>query len=360
MEAAAARAAARPKLRPRAARCATPLQIVFAAAEVSPWSKTGGLGDVMGALPQALAARGHRVMVVAPRHTNGGADEARYASLAPLKALGGREDVSIQLAGEQRVRFFHARSEGVDWVFVDHPAFQRPGTPYGDAKGPFPDNLFRFALLSLAALEAPLLLPLPPPQQQQEVAASGGGTSSSGSGGPQQGAKAWAPYGEDVTFVANDYHTALVPALLAAKYRPGGAYANARCALTLHNLAHQGSFAPRELGALSLPGSLHGLLEWRPPLRGADGRDTGAFGEPELNCLKAGIEAADALVTVSPTYAAEITGSPQPGGIDALLARRRGALSGIVNGVDAGEWAPADDVHIAARYSADDWAGARS
>lgn len=87
----------------------------------------------MGALPQALAARGHRVMVVSARHTNGGADAPRYArcARAPSVAGGGGGGVAIELAGRQEVEFYHAASEGVDWVFVDHPVFQRPGTPYG-------------------------------------------------------------------------------------------------------------------------------------------------------------------------------------------------------------------------------------
>jgi hypothetical protein len=86
----------------------------------------------MGALPAALAARGHRVMVVAPRHTNGGADAGRYADAAEVGTEAGPR-VAVQLGGARHeVTYYRAEADGVDWVFVDHPVFQRPGTPYGE------------------------------------------------------------------------------------------------------------------------------------------------------------------------------------------------------------------------------------
>ncbi|KAI8473990.1 MAG: hypothetical protein J3K34DRAFT_156151 [Monoraphidium minutum] len=301
------------------------MNIVFCAAEIAPWSKTGGLGDVMGSLPQALAAHGHRVMAVTARHTNGGADLERYKGIEA--APGGA--VRVQLGGApQELRYYHAASEGVDWVFVDHPVFQRPGTPYGDARGPFEDNLFRFALLSLAALEAPLAL-----------AHLEGGR-----------------YGDDVTFVANDWHAALLPVFLDSVYRPGGTYARAACALAIHNLAHQGVFPSHRFNGLSLPGGVYSTLEWRPPRAPGAGKQRGGSGAT-LNVLKGGLVTADALLTVSQNYALEITRDPQEEGIDALLRERRAALRGIVNGIDAREWDPAADPLIPANYSAADMAG---
>ncbi|KIY97962.1 starch synthase [Monoraphidium neglectum] len=339
------------KTRPRVTQCTEPLSIVFCAAEVAPWSKTGGLGDVMGALPQALAARGHRVTVVTARHTNGGADVARYdgaeghapapraaSALAPCNALTPSPAAAAQVVpggplhielggGRQAVELHRLEADGVEWLFVDHPVFQRPGTPYGDANGPFEDNLFRFALLSLAALEAPL-----------RIAASGGRS-----------------LGDDVTFIANDWHAALLPVFLRSRYQEGGAYRGATCALAIHNLAHQGVFPSHAFNGLSLPGGTYGLLEWRPPP--GPGEDPNNHREATLNVLKGGVECADSLITVSQNYALEITSSPQPQGIHTLLAQRRALLRGIVNGIDTREWDPSSDPLIPANYSAQDLAG---
>lgn len=173
--------------------------LVFVTSEVAPWSKTGGLGDVCGSLPPVLAARGHRVMVVAPRY---GCYE---------DAIDTGVEVTIWLSGAHHtVRFFHCQRGNVDWIFVDHPgAYLRAGNPYGDDMGTFGDNQFRFTLLSMAALEAPLVVPT---------------------------GKDGLPYGDDIMFVANDWQAALVPTLLATKYRPHGCYWQARTLLIIHNL----------------------------------------------------------------------------------------------------------------------------
>lgn len=112
--------------------------------------------------------------------------------------------------GAQEVGFFHQYKDGVDWVFVDHRAYHRPGNPYGDHNGAFGDNLFRYTILNHAACEAPLVLPL-------------GGF----------------PYGQKVVFLANDWHAALVPALIASKYRVHNVYREARTIFAVHNLLHQ-------------------------------------------------------------------------------------------------------------------------
>ena len=180
--------------------------IVFVTSEVHPWSKTGGLGDVAGALPPALARRGHRVMVVAPRYLNGTSADARYAA-----ALDASTRIKVGCyGGSHEVAFFHEFSSGVDWVFVDHPSFHRPGTPYGDQAGAFGDNMFRFTLLSHAACEAPLVLPL-------------GGY----------------PYGQGVVFVANDWHSALTPVYLNEVYKPKGLFAGSKSIFVIHNIAYQ-------------------------------------------------------------------------------------------------------------------------
>lgn len=179
--------------------------LVFVTSEAAPYSKTGGLGDVCGSLPIALAGRGHRVMVISPRYLNGTSADKNYSR---AKDLGVRVTVHC-FGGSQEVSFYHEYRDGVDWVtlflhrffcgvlinlfsllfgyfflqvFIDHQSYHRPGNPYGDSKGAFGDNQFRFTLLCHAACEAPLVLPL------------GGFT-----------------YGEKSLFLVNDWHAGLVP-----------------------------------------------------------------------------------------------------------------------------------------------------
>ena len=186
-----------------------PLDVVFVSAEVAPWSKTGGLGDVAAALPSALAARSHRVTVVSPLYQF---VRNRYCSSVDdgehALRLYGTEDgdathaFDMASCGRQTVRYWIAEAAPGDaeYVFVEHGAYDREGGPYGDGSGhgePFVDNAFRFALLSLAACElvafrtarsppTPSLPPSPP------------------------------------LFLANDWHAAMVPVFLRARYGAGG------------------------------------------------------------------------------------------------------------------------------------------
>ncbi|CAA0824690.1 Starch synthase 1- chloroplastic/amyloplastic [Striga hermonthica] len=146
-------------------------------------------------------------MVVSPRYLSGNSLDKRFSNAVDTE----RRSKIYCFGGMQEVGFYHEYRAGVDWVFVDHPSYHRPGTPYGDTYGAFGDNQFRFTLLCHAACEAPLVLPL------------GGFT-----------------YGENCLFLANDWHAGLVPVLLAAKYRSHGVYKDARSIIVIHNLAHQG------------------------------------------------------------------------------------------------------------------------
>ena len=274
------------------------MRIVQVSAEVAPWSKTGGLGDVCGALPRALAKRGHTVMAVAPR----------YKHYPDAWDTGVRS--RIYLFGQlHEVGFHHAEIDGVQHVFVDHVSFHRAGI-YGNDQGAWPDNLFRFALLSRAAIEAAVRVPF--------------------RGGVM---------GEDVVFHANDWHTALVPLYLEALYKPAGRFLEAGTVLGLHNLGHQGTY-PRE----DFPG-LDVAPRWWPALDYSG----------NINVLKTGIVLAKKLVAVSPTYAREIT-EGLGFGLDGLLAARRGDLHGVLNGIDD-TWNPATDPHIAENYSPEDLSG---
>ncbi|GMH34036.1 hypothetical protein BSKO_01870 [Bryopsis sp. KO-2023] len=283
--------------------------IVFVSSEAAPWSKTGGLGDVCGSLPQALAARGHRVMVVIPK----------YEDYEGVTFSGTTVDIF-----DNEVGYHLLQREGVDWVFLDHPSFPRPGGIYSDEYGVYGDNQFRFWLLCLAALEAPLQLEL------------------NGS-----------VYGEDVVFLANDWHAALVPVYLAAKYRPAGVYKDARSVVAIHNIKHQGVFPPSSFGTLHLPGEWYGALEWQYPPE----ERQGSYEEEgrSVNTLKAGLSTADRILTVSPGYAGEIQ-SPMGGcGMEYIISSRAFVLNGIVNGIDMDVWNPIKDKHIVKNYGTDDF-----
>ncbi|XP_074319860.1 starch synthase 1, chloroplastic/amyloplastic isoform X2 [Silene latifolia] len=295
--------------------------IIFVTSEAAPYSKTGGLGDVCGSLPISLAARGHRVMVVSPRYIHGKAADKVYA---------GAFDVNCRIkvncfGGEQEVAFFHEYRAGVDWVFVDHPSYHRPGTPYGDSFGAFGDNQFRFTLLCHAACEAPLVLPL------------GGYT-----------------YGEKCVFLANDWHAGLVPILLASKYRPYGVYKDARSLLVIHNMAHQGVEPAVTYNNLGVPPHWYGALEWVfPEWARAHALDKGEA----VNILKGAIVTSDRILTVSEGYSWEITTVEGGYGLNELLTSRKFVLNGIINGIDVSEWDPSTDAHLPAHYSIDDLSG---
>ncbi|KAG6431490.1 hypothetical protein SASPL_109569 [Salvia splendens] len=292
--------------------CGTGMNLVFVSAECGPWSKTGGLGDVVGGLPPAMAANGHRVMTVSPRY-----DQYKDAW-----------DTSVTvevLVGDklETVRFFHCWKRGVDRVFVDHPIFlekvigKTKSKIYGPSAGEdYEDNQLRFSMLCLAALEAPRVLNL-----NSNKFFSG-------------------PYGDDVIFVANDWHTALLPCYLKTLYQPKGIYTNAKVALCIHNIAYQGRFAFSDFYLLNLPDQLKSSFEF------IDGYEKPVKGR-KINWMKAGIIESDRVVTVSPYYAKELVSGPDKGvELDNILRIIPFCVSGIVNGMDTQEWNPLTDKHI--------------
>ncbi|XP_076943488.1 soluble starch synthase 1, chloroplastic/amyloplastic-like [Bidens hawaiensis] len=260
-------------------------------------------------------------MVVSPRYLHGGPSDENFARTTNLDC----PTKVYCFGGIQEVNFFHEYRKGVDWVFVDHPCYHRPGNPYGDIYGPFGDNQFRFTLLCHAACEAPLVLPL------------GGFT-----------------YGQKCLFLANDWHAGLVPILLAAKYRPNGIYKDARSVIVIHNIAHQGVEAASTYCNLGLPWEWYGALEWVfPTWARTHALDTGQA----VNILKGAIVTADRILTVSQGYSWEIT-TPEGGyGLNKLLTSRKFVVSGIPNGIDATEWDPSSDEYISSHYTADDLSG---
>jgi len=291
-----------------------PITVVLVSSEVAPWSKTGGLGDVAGALPASFAARGHRTMVIAPRYLNGTKNDALYED---VEYTG--KNITVFLAGEDvTVGLYHLFKDGVDFVFIDHPSYHRDGGPYGNAYGAYGDNLFRFSLLSLVACEVPLQLEL-------------GGYN----------------YGDKCVFMANDWHSSLVCVYVASKYRPYGVYKDARTVLCIHNMAHHGTEPSTVFPELSLPNEWYGCVEWVfPEHMRAHELDKGEA----VNPLKGALVTCDRILTVSQGYAYEIT-TPEGGfGLDGLTRGRQHVLNGIVNGVDIDDWNPATDEFIPDHY----------
>ncbi|MFT4626165.1 MAG: starch synthase [Myxococcota bacterium] len=282
------------------------MHIVLASSEIAPFSKSGGLGDVTGALGAPLVARGHRVLTVSPGYRS--VDRARWGFGEVSDA------VRIHLGdGPHDVRFSHTQRDGVHHLLVEHPMYDRDGL-YGDSHGAFRDNHLRYALLSRAAIEAARRVPV-------------GGS----------------PLGQDVLFHCNDWQTGLLPVYLDALYRPLGLFPRAATVLTMHNPAHQGR----------LPGSLFADLDLSPRWFGPSGVEW--YGD--LGLLKGGLVHADELTTVSPTFARDVT-TPDGGfGLDGLLRLRKSRLTGILNGIDPVEWDPEADPHLDAAFSAEDLAG---
>ncbi|XP_027182769.1 granule-bound starch synthase 1, chloroplastic/amyloplastic [Coffea eugenioides] len=294
--------------------CGTGACFIFVAAEVAPWSKTGGLGDVLGGLPPALAGLGHRVMTVAPRYDQY-KDGWDTSVLVQIK-VGDRIEV---------VRFFHCYKRGVDRVFVDHPIFlekvwgKTGSKVYGPRAGDdYQDNQLRFSLLCQAALEAPRILSL--------------NNSKYFSG----------TYGEDVIFIANDWHCALLPCYLKTMYQSRGIYMNAKVAFCIHNIAYQGRFPFADFSLLNLPDQYKSSFDF------IDGYDKPVKGR-KINWMKAGILEANRVLTVSPHYALELVSGIEKGvELDNIL--RMKCVTGIVNGMDTHEWNPATDKYISANY----------
>ncbi|XP_010940833.1 granule-bound starch synthase 1, chloroplastic/amyloplastic [Elaeis guineensis] len=303
--------------RPRAVViCGSGMNLIFVGAEVAPWSKTGGLGDVVGGLPPALAANGHRVMTISPRYD-------QYKDGWDTNVL-----LEIKVGDRtETVRFFHCYKRGVDRVFVDHPMFlekvwgKTGGKIYGPVTGiDYQDNQLRFSLFCQAALEAPRVLNL--------------NNSEHYSG----------PYGEDVVFIANDWHTALLPCYLKSMYKPHGIYKNAKVAFCIHNIAYQGRFAFSDFALLNLPDNFKSSFDF------IDGYDKPVKGR-KINWMKAGVLESDRVVTVSPYYAQELLSGKEKGvEMDNFL--RTTGITGIVNGMDVLEWNPMTDKYISVNYDA--------
>ncbi|KAK8717116.1 hypothetical protein V6N13_044397 [Hibiscus sabdariffa] len=270
------------------------MNIILVAAECAPWSKTGGLGDVAGSLPKALARRGHRVMVVVPR----------YADYAEPQYIGVQKKYKVD-GQDMEVSYYHTYIDGVDFVFMDAAMFRHMQSDiYG---GKRQDILKRMVLFCKAAVEVPWYVPC-------------GGVC----------------YGDgNLVFIANDWHTALLPVYLKAYYRDNGLMSFTRSILVIHNIAHQGRGPLEDFCSVGLPDHYLNLFRLYDPVGGE-----------HFNIFAAGLKTADRVVSVSHGYAWEIKTVEGGWGLHGIINESDWKLQGIVNGIDTEDWNPQNDVHL--------------
>jgi len=275
------------------------MHIAFVASECVPFSKTGGLADVVGALPGALAALGHQVSVFLPRY--------RQTKLTDAQTV----VRSITVPFDDHYRFcsllMGGSHNGVRFYFVEYPPFFDRDALYGTSAGDYPDNAERFALFCRAVLEASKIL-----------------------GVPQ-------------IFHCHDWQSALLPILLHTQYAEDPAFREVATVFTVHNIGYQGLFAPDTLALLTLPWDLLTIDKME------------FFGQ--VNFLKGALAYSDFVTTVSKKYAQEIQTTEFGFGLEGVLRDRSATVAGIVNGVDYNEWGPQVDKFTVAKYSPGDLSG---
>jgi starch synthase len=273
------------------------MHIVFAASECVPFSKTGGLADVVGALPPALAALGHRVTVYLPLYR-----QTKLADARPvLRSVTVPFDYRFCSVVDGGVH------SGVQFYFIDYPPFFDREALYGTSVGDYRDNAERFALYSRAVLEACKIQGVP-----------------------------------DV-FHCHDWQSALLPVLLRSVYAEDPAFRDVGCVFTIHNMGYQGLFPPEILPLLMLPWDLFTITRME------------FYGN--VNFLKGALVFADFVTTVSKKYSQEIQTAEYGFGLEGVLHGRSATVTGILNGVDYKEWSPETDKFTAARYSPEDLSG---
>ncbi len=278
------------------------MRILLASSELHPYSKTGGLADMVGALGKALARAGHEVVTVTPLYRGirkkfpgiRRKDWQFDLPLGPNRVQGGLWSVEVE--------------KGLTVYFVDQPGFFDRAGIYGENNISYPDNAGRYIFFSKCVAHLGRYLP-------------------------------WRP---EVIHV-HDWQAALVPALLLHQRTAEGWGNPPPTCLTIHNLAYQGTFPAAAFALANLPANFFNM------------ESAEFFGQ--LNCLKAGIAFVDTITTVSPRYAREITTEEFGCGLDGLLRRRQNRLFGILNGVDYEQWNTTHNPFLAHPYSAARLAG---
>ncbi|QDT70430.1 Glycogen synthase [Planctomycetes bacterium MalM25] len=282
------------------------VNILFATTEATPFCKTGGLGDVCGALPGALTQLGVRPTVILP------AFRQALESGQPIEPTGVRFEIPI---GSKRVVGEYLRSTlpGTDvpvYLVEQHGYYNRPEL-YREPSGDYVDNCERFVFFNRAVIEAVDLLGL-----------------------------------ETDLIHCHDWQAGLIPTYLNSLYADRPSLARIATLFTIHNLAYQGAFWHWDMELTGL-GWEH--FNWQ---------ELEFYGQ--LNFMKAGLSIADTLSTVSPRYAEEIQSPPLSCGLEGVLHHRRDDLAGVLNGVDYGAWNPEHDPHLAANYTADNYSDGKA
>ena len=276
------------------------LNILFAASEVTPFAKTGGLADVASALPKALHELGHNVKVVMPR----------YYLINPdnLEKLPAPLGVPMGCMGELWAGVYRSKlpNSDVEIYFIDHENYFGRDGLYDNGYESYNDNGDRFIFFSKAVFQLAKMLNFVPN-----------------------------------IFHANDWHTAAIPALLKTRFRHDFAYASS--VLTIHNLQHQGIFDKELIKLMEIGWEHYTPYEFE------------SMGN--INLLKGGIAMADAVTTVSHKYAQEIQTLEYGFGLQWHIQAHSYKLFGILNGVDYSEWDPSHDRYIAKNYSIKDMQG---
>ncbi|HMK29563.1 MAG TPA: glycogen synthase GlgA [Terriglobales bacterium] len=276
------------------------MRIVFAASECVPFAKTGGLADVVGALPAALVELGHQVTVYLPRY--------KQTQLPPDAR---RVISSLTIPFDDKYRFCSildgGSRNGVQLYFIDYPPYFERDALYGTSLGDYRDNAERFALYCRAVLEASKIL-----------------------GVPQ-------------VFHCHDWQSALIPVLLRSVYDEDPSFRQVPVVFTIHNIGYQGLFPSDILPLLMLPWDLLtiGKMEF--------------FGK--VSFLKGALVFSDFITAVSKRYSQEIQTAEFGFGLEGVLKGRAATVTGILNGVDYNQWNPEKDNYVARHYSARDLSG---
>src|SRR5579864_5601239 len=275
------------------------MNIALVASESVPFSKPGGLADVVGALPRALASLGHQITVYLPRYRQTKLDNPGVVVR------------SVTVPFDDQYRFASVVSGGtlggIHFYFVEYPPYFDREALYGTPAGDYPDNAERFALFSRTVLEASKVI-----------------------GVPQ-------------IFHCHDWQSALVPVMLRTLYSEDPAFHDVGTVFTIHNMGYQGLFPPDTLPLLMLPWDLFTISKME------------FFGQ--VNFLKGALVYADYITTVSRRYSQENQTAEYGFGLEGVLRNRSATVTGILNGVDYDVWNPANDPFIAGRYSPLDLSG---
>ncbi len=272
------------------------MKIAFAASEIAPFAKTGGLADVTGSLPIELQALGHEIVTFLPRYKSVDLKKLN-AELIDVKFL-------VPMGGDKEEgKIYRCRDEksGITHIFLDHPEYFQREELYGTSQGDYPDNDHRFIFFQRGVLEALKLLKIKP----------------------------------DVIH-CHDWQTGLIPVYLKTLYKKDTFFKKTKSVFTVHNLAYQGNFPPDTLPLTGISWD-HFKLE-RLEFYG------------KVSFIKGGIVYSDVITTVSQSYAEEIQTKEAGCGMDGILLRRADDIVGILNGIDNEEWNPKKDKALEVNY----------